>query len=175
MTTSWTSPTIISQYADEGTETVHISWKHISKDIPQMSNGPAFPIALDGYLDHIARSPKYDIMNKTYFIRTAGYNFVNIPTVINGIEVRINARRYGRITDETIQLCLNNILIGESRANLQVDPTKVYGSSTDLWSTTISNIDISDPTFGLIIRFQSHPHWPHRDTAFLESIEMRIH
>lgn len=170
MTTAWTNPTIIEQYSEPGAESVHISWK--DEELIAVTSPDLESLGLNGTLTHIARSPKYDITNKTWFIRATGYNFINLPATISGIELRLTARRAGRITDETIQLCSNSVLIGENRANLSVDPTKVYGGSSDLWSA--SGITV-DATLGVVVRFQSHPHYPHKDSAYLQALELRIH
>jgi hypothetical protein len=82
--------------------------------------------------------------------------------------------RFGRITDDTVQLCLNNNEIGENRANLLLDPIKTYGSQNDLWETTLTNSDVLNPTFGIILRFQSHPRWPHKSTPMIDSVQIRI-
>jgi len=166
MTTLWTTPTQLEQYAESGAETVHIPWEDNVVSSTQTV----------GELEHIARSPKHDIKNKTYFIRMTGFEFQNLPNTLSGIEVRLNARRYGRATDETISLCLDSKDIGKNRATLDVLPEKIYGSSNDLWD--VEDIDISkiqDPTFGVIIRFQAHPHWPHRSPVQVDSVEVRIH
>jgi hypothetical protein len=170
MTTAWTNPTIVEQYAEPGAESVHIPWK--TDELLAVTSPDSETLGLDGVLTHISRSPKYDLTNKTWFLRARGYNFTNLPTVISGIELRLTAKRAGRITDETVQLCSNGGLIGETRADLIVDPIKIYGGSSDMWSTPMINID---ETFGIVIRFQSHPQWPHKDSAYIQSLELRIH
>lgn len=170
MTTAWTNPTIVEQYSETGAESIHIPWK--TDEILAVTNPSSDTLGLNGVLTHIARSPKYDITNKTWFVRATGYNFVNLPNVISGIEFRLTTKRAGRITDDTIQLCSNGQLIGENRADLIVDPIKIYGGSLDLWSTSSITID---STFGVVIRFQSHPHYPHKDSAYIQALELRIH
>jgi len=172
MTTSWTLPTNVTQYAENGAESAHISWNYLDnlKDSDNRS------VHSNGTLSHIARSPKTDLRNKTYYIRATGFNFQNLPDIISGIEVKLNARRYGRATDDTIALCLNEETIGENHATLPISPIKIYGSPTNLWGTnslTLSNVQ--DSSFGVIFRFQAHPNWPHRDPVLVDSVEMRIH
>lgn len=172
MTTSWTLPTNVIQYAENGAESAHISWNYID-NIKDLDNRSAHS---NGTLSHIPRSPKIDIRNKTYYIRATGFNFQNIPDTVAGIEVRLNARRYGRATDDTIALCLNEAAIGDNHATLPISPIKIYGSSSDLWgSTNLTLSNIQDPSFGIIFRFQAHPNWPHRDPVLVDSVEMRIH
>jgi hypothetical protein len=175
MATAWTNPTTIIQYAEEGAETHHISWDD-TDDFASMKSRNGQSVGRMGQLEHIARSPKHDITNKTYFIRATGYNFKNLPSVVSGIELKVTARREGRVTDDTIQLCLNQEVIGDNRADLKINPIKVYGGETDLWG--VDNITLStlqDSSFGVVLRFKSHPSWPHRSAAFIDSVEIRIH
>jgi hypothetical protein len=170
MTTDWTPPTLISQYAEPGGEQVHIPW-----DL-HGGNFVISPITTDGLLTHIARSPKFDIRSKTYFLQLSGFNFKNLPTVLTGIEMRLTARRRGRIMDETIQLSIGNQLIGNNVASSLLDPIMFYGGSTDLWSTqNFSLSNVLDNNFGVSIRLQSHINWPHRDAAFIDAVELRIY
>lgn len=175
MATSWTNPTIISQFAEEGAENHHIPWldRDNFSDL-KYSNGHF--VGTDGVLEHIARSPKPDIVNKTYYIRATGYNFYNLPNTISGIELKLTTRRAGRVTDDTVQLTFNNTLLGENQATLDVNPIKVYGNSTFLWGLdSVSQSILQDPSFGILLRFKSHPSWPHRTPAEIDSVELRIH
>lgn len=175
MTTEWTTPTIFSQYAEPEAEAVHISWDD-SRGFNALLSNDSESILTNGTLYHIARSPKTDLKTKTYYLKLQGFNFKNLPEIVSGIEFRLSGNRRGRITDETIQLCLVDQLIGENRANLNLDLTKIYGSGDDLWGTdnlTMSNIQ--DRQFGVVVRFQSHPSFPHRDGAYINAVELRIH
>jgi hypothetical protein len=169
MTTAWTTPTIITQYADPGAELHHISWNDVDNYNGHM------PIKTSKDLLHIARSPKLDVTMKTYYLSLSGFNFVGLPEIILGIELKLTGKRRGRITDETVQILLNNEPIGKNQASLDLNPQKIYGGETDLWETAITPNDIQNNIFGILIRFQSHPHWPHKDTAFIDSVEVRIH
>jgi len=166
MTTAWTSPTIITQYAEPGTELHHILWSNVNEQLP---------IKTSKDLLHIARSPKLDVTMKTYYLALSGFNFTGLPEIILGIELKLTGNRRGRITDETVQLMLNNEPIGKNRASLGLSPQKIYGSETDLWETEITPSDIQNNIFGVLIRFQSHPHWPHKDTMVVDDVEVRIH
>jgi hypothetical protein len=163
MTTAWISPTTFSQYPEEGAELVHIPWDRTLT-------------STDGCLEHIARSPKQDIRTKTYYLKATGFNFSNLPTTISGIEVRLTMNRRGRITDDTVDLIVANQALGNNKASLDLSPIKIYGSATDLWSTkNLTLLDVIDSNFGVLFRFQSHPHWPHKDAAFINAVELRIH
>jgi hypothetical protein len=113
---------------------------------------------------------------KTYYLELTGYNFQNLPDVITGIEARLTADRRGRITDEQTFLCLDGAMIGNNKADLSLAPKKTYGGETDLWGTeNLSTADLQNSSFGITIRFQSHPHWPHKDGASVDSVELRIY
>jgi hypothetical protein len=58
---------------------------------------------------------------------------------------------------------------------MDLSPVKVYGGEGDLWATQLTVNDIQDPTFGVLLRFQSHPHWPHKDSAMLDAVELQIY
>lgn len=174
MTTSWTSPTNISQYAEIDTELVHIPWNNDQFDAVKSPNGAS--LGIQGTLTHISKYPRVDETNKTYFLSAKGYNFDNLPETISGISLRLNTNRYGRVSDETIQIIVNGEPVGENRASQSVDPIKIYGSNDDLWG--IDNLlvsDLANPNFGVLIRFKSHPHYPHRDGANIYAIELQIH
>ena len=112
---------------------------------------------------------------KTWYLRITGFDFVNLPETLSGIAVRVTGNRRGRITDDTVQLCFQNESIGENRANLDLNPKKIYGNDSDLWNTQLTIAEIQDPSFGVLIRLQSHKHYPHKDSAFLDSVEVQIY
>ena len=173
MTTLWTSPTIVNQYAEEGGELVHIQWD--AAQFEAVHSPGTESLTTNGALVHLARSPKVDFKNKTYYLAVTGFNFTNLPEVISGVELRLTTNRRGRVTDETIQLLVNNNPVGDNQATLSVDPTKTYGGPTNLWGLkNLSNNDINS-SFGVLIRFQSHPHYPHKDGANIYSVELVIH
>lgn len=175
MTTLWTTPTIISQYAEELAEDIHIPWTEVDNFAALKSIGTGSVETVRELL-HIARSPKHDVQMKTYYIQATGFNFVDMPGTISGIEVRISTKRYGRITDDVVQLSNNNLLIGDNKASLPILPVKIYGTDSDLWATEdLAMSDVTSSTFGVTLRFQSHLQWPHKDPAFITAIEMRIH
>jgi hypothetical protein len=168
MTTVFTSPTIFSQYAEEGGELEHIQWN--DNQFIYKKN-----IDTNGVLTHFARSPKTDIRSKTYYLKAQNFSFNYIPDNISGIELVLDTDRRGRISDDTVQLIIDDQIVGENKANLNLDPKKVYGGPTDLWGLdSISRTQISN-VFGVLVRFQSHPHFPHKDGMFIRSIEVRIH
>ena len=174
MTSNWTLPTIISQYAEETAEDDHVSWIEVD-NVSSLKSLDGRSIKTSRDLLHIAREPRHDIKEKTYFLKVTGFNFINVPDTISGIEAKITSNRYGRITDETIQLTLNNAVIGDNQASLDLNPIKIYGGNDNIWNTNLTTAGILNSTFGVVIRFQSHPRWPHKSSMMLDSVELRIH
>lgn len=172
MATPWTFPRQLSQHAEPDTETVHIPW-HGDFTQPLILNSTIIETA--GNLYHIARSPKHDIRNKTWFLKATKFNFSSLPNEIQGIEMKLTSNRRGRIVDECVQLCFNDDLLGKNKADLDLSPEKIYGSPTDKWETKLTATEIADQNFGIMLRFQSHPKWPHRDPIIIYGIELRIH
>jgi hypothetical protein len=175
MTTSWTNPTTITQFAETDAENVHIPWDSVN-NFADIKNDNEQGVGTMQGLYHYARSPEADINSKSYYIRATGYNFQNLPSTISGVELRLKTKRGGRVTDDTVQLCLNGEDIGENRANLVVNPLKYYGGEDDFWG--LENIPVStiqNNTFGVTLRFKSHPQYPHRDAVFVDCVQIRIH
>lgn len=174
MISNWALPNTVTQYSEEGGEDAHISW--IEKDNfsgLKTVDGKSIQTSTD--LLHIARDPKHDIKQKTYFLKITNFNFVNLPSTLSGIELKLTMKRFGRITDDTIQLCMNNELIGINQATANLDPIKIYGGENLLWNSNLTISDISQESFGIILRFQSHPYWPHKCSPMIDSVELRIH
>lgn len=173
MTSLWTPPSKFYQYFEEGAQDVDSSW--IEDDFNEIRLFDKKSLGIIKPLYHIARSPQHDLMNKTYFLRLTNFRFVNVPATISGIELKINSRRAGRIMDETVQLCLNENLIGDNKALTTINPISVYGGEDDLWGTNLDASQLNDLTFGIVLRFKANPKWPHRDSIFIDSVELRIH
>lgn len=174
MTTNWTLPLNVTQYSEIDAENIHIPWEEID-NFSSLKNLDGKNIKTSKDLLHIARDPRSNIKEKTYFLKITNFNFKNLPNSISGIELRINMNRFGRITDDTIQLCFNNELIGNNRADRDLSPIKIYGNETDMWETTLNLENVIDSSFGVILRFQSHPNWPHKCSALIDTVELRIH
>lgn len=174
MTSNWALPTQVYQYSEQGAEDSHVSWQDVN-DFYSLKNKDGRSVKTSRELLHIARDPKRDITEKTYYMRITGFNFLNLPNTVSGIELRLTMNRFGRITDESVHLCLNEELIGKNQATLDVNPIKIYGSETSLWDTNLTKENLLDPTFGVVLRFQSHPNWPHRNSAMIDSVEIRVH
>lgn len=172
MTTAWTAPSLITQYAEDES---HISWNEVDNfsSIVTM-NGKGTSTSKP--LLHISRQPRNDIKMKTHFLKATGFNFINLPTSVSGVVCKVTMNRHGRISDDTIQLTYNGELIGENYATKNLNPISIYGSNSDTWK--IENLDLTmvrDSSFGIILRFRSHPNWPHSTTPLIYSIELQVH
>lgn len=174
MSTNWSLPSTVQQYFEAGTENIHISWVDID-NFSNIKTNNNKSVKLTNNLTHIARDPRHDITNKTYFLQCTNFNFQNLSNSFNGIEVKVTANRFGRVTDDTVQLCLNGNLIGENKASLSLDPTKTYGGITDKWNTDLQITDFLNSTFGVVLRFRSHPNWPHSSNILIDAIEIKVH
>lgn len=111
------------------------------------------------------------------------FNITDVPETISGLELRVIAQRNGRATDSQIQLSYQDQPIGnnnfqymtdeEGRLPLHNDTT--YGSSTDNWGATLTPEILQDPTFGVILKFQGHPYYPHSSGMFLDSVSLTVY
>lgn len=173
MTTFWTFPTKVFQFAETGAESTHIPWKDL--EIEKLVSTNKINVGTNGSLYHIARSPKHDLITKTYFIKLSGFNFQNLPGTISGIEMRLNSNRRGRIVDDLIQLMYEDTPIGTNQASIEINPTKIYGAENNLWESNVTLEQVQNLNFGILMRFKSHPKWPHNDPMFIDSVELRIH
>lgn len=174
MTSNWALPTIITQYAEEGAEDAHISWQEVN-GFSSLKSDDGKSIKTTSDLVHIAREPRHDITQKTYFLKITGFNFINLPNTISGIEMKLSMNRFGRITDDTVQLCINGQLIGENQATLDLNPIKIYGDQTSMWDANLSVSDVQNSSFGIILRFKSHPRWPHKSSAMIDAVQVRVY
>jgi hypothetical protein len=164
----------VIQYAETDTEDHHVSWVDVD-NFNAIKNRDSSFIKTSRDLLHIAKQPRHDLMEKTYFLKITGFNFINLPDALSGIECKLSMQRSGRISDETIQLCLDNDIIGDNQSSFKLDPINIYGNETDIWNSKLTITDVQNPTFGVVLRFRSHPDWPHKSTAFVSAVELRVH
>jgi hypothetical protein len=174
-----TTPTNISQYAEVDE---HIAWHDDFSPLTAINGNNGVYTVKPLY--HISRSPKYDLTNKTWYIQATGFTFENLPETISGITASIKIERGGRITDDTVQICYQGQLISENKAASIMDPRShrtlldtvtVYGGATDTWKIeNLSLAMVQDSSFGIVIRYQSHPHWPHKTSPIIRAVELAI-
>ena len=168
MTTAWTLPGTIAQYAEDPD---HIEWGSNFEGLRTLFSG----VSLSKPLMHISRQPRNDITMKTWYVQATNFQFQNLPETISGVAFRFSLIRSGRVFDDTIQLTHNGELIGKNRCVRTVDPVQVYGGTTDLWAVENIRDIIQDPSFGITVRLKSHPDWPHKTTPILKGLELQIY
>ncbi len=174
MPSLWTFPGTISQFSETGAENSHVQWNEVD-NFSALKTFDLRSIKTSRDLLHIARDPKHDIIEKTYYLKITNFQFRELPATLSGIELRIRMNRYGRITDDEVRLSLDDEIVGENQASLSLEPIKIYGGETDKWNSNLTIQDVQNSNFGFAIRFQSHPKWPHRSPALIDAIEARIH
>ena len=179
MTTTWARPYSIRQYAEADQ---NIAWQ--TANFVDLSKDGHANIETVSPLYHTARSPKLDLTYKTWYLECTGFNFTNLSSVITGISAIIFMDRGGRIVDDTVQLTYQGELIGNNKPAGIIDPrtgasllapVTAYGGLSDAWGVkNLSRDMIGDPSFGITVRYQSHPHWPHKTVPSLKSIQLQI-
>ncbi|MBA2612676.1 MAG: T9SS type A sorting domain-containing protein [Bacteroidetes bacterium] len=100
----------------------------------------------------------YSINELSKPIYLTNYNF-NIPSnsIIQGVELTLGTytANYYFYKDSTVNLIYNNTAIGLNKAlnsNFTFSPNpRFYGSSTDLWGTTLTATTINSPSFGVAV------------------------
>jgi len=171
MTTNWAFAGTIIQQAEV---IQHAKWRGEDTGFYGIKTDLYGAVGTDSDLYHIANPTVNDVKTKTYFLYLTNFNLGNVPDIISGIEVLIEMNRKGRVTDETIQLRYNNEFIGRNMADFKLDQQKIFGSSTDNWSTELTKSMVIDTSFGVGVRFQSHPNWPHKDSPLINYIKLRV-
>ena len=133
-------------------------------------------------LKHISNPATGDIRERTQALVVTNFN---IPQDINpvGLEVVVKGQRNGRICDEIIQLWYKGELIGENNffyitdtsGHLKITNQTTYGGPTSNWGITLTPELLSDPEFGIMVKFQSHPYYPHNDIMILDSVSITVY
>lgn len=167
MPTPWFYPSVVTQYCEAD---VHVPWISVDDNFTQINL-----VRTKTDLRHIANSLVNDMKMKTYFLVLTGFNFTNLPDTITGIEADINIRRTGRITDETIQLYKNGVGgLGGNVGTANLANQQLYGSANSLWGLETLDAVLLDQNFGLVLRYQTHPSWPHQTTPNMEHVQIRV-
>lgn len=171
MTTNWAFARNVTQSAEV---VEHAKWRGEDTGFSGIKSDLYGAIGTESDLYHTANLSINDRRTKTYYLYLSNFNFLNVPDTISGVEAVIEMQRRGRITDETIQLRYNDEFIGINKADFKLDIIKTFGGETDTWGANLTRDMILDPSFGIGVRFQSHPNWPHRDRPLMYYIKLRI-
>lgn len=171
MSANWVIAKSVDQSAEDPS---HIKWDGVSS-FRGFSNVAGAYVRSSSDLLHISNATVNDVRMKTWFLIVSGFQFSSIPTTIKGVELQLSTKRYGRITDETVQMMVNGQVLGKNYANSDLADVKTYGSPTDLWGLPVLDRSmLLMPEFGFLIRFQSHPNWPHSSPIAINSVMMRV-
>lgn len=169
MPTPWFYPNSVSQHAEVEQ---HVAWTDDNTNFSTIKNLDGMFLTTVKDLLHISNFTVNNIKMKTYYLYLKDFRIVNLNPV-SGIEVEVKVNRGGRITDDTIQLMYADQFIGDNKADFKLDIQKMYGSSSDIWSITDTSI-LTNSEFGIGIRFQSHPSWPHKESPKLDYVRLRV-
>lgn len=165
MPTPWFYPSTLTQFTEAD---AHVPWLNIEDNFTQINL-----VRSERDLRHISNTLVNDIKMKTYYLVLTGFNWSGLPDTISGIEAYVSVRRYGRITDDTVRL-YNGEAIGDNRADPDLSNAKTYGAPTDLWDVEDLTAASFDENFGLILRYQTHPNWPHQSTPCMDHVQIRV-
>ena len=176
---SWFTPTNITE--DLTDSPPYIAWQGDRGSL-------TFPMSTSKDLIHIANSggpgpAMTDIRNKTTLLTFTGFNITGVPDTITGIEVKLDIQRNGRIADEFVGIQFGNNLITRTKVNYDQDTEghlihfnrNLYGGETDMWDDQITPTDLQDSNFGVLLRLQSHPFYPHRCGCRLYGLALRYY
>lgn len=171
MFTSWKNPRTVTQYAEIPE---HVAWDN-TDNMGAIKSFDSRSLKTVTDLLYISNPTVNNIRNKTWYIVATDFGFTESINQITGIQVQLQSNRAGRITDETLQLYWNGSAISENLASLELDMIKLYGTSPADWGLeSFDREQITSPEFGVLLRFQSHPFWPHRSTMYINSVAVRL-
>ena len=134
-------------------------------------------------LRHISNPACGDLRNRTQSLVFLNFSMTSLPDTISGIEVRVEAQRNGRIADDQIQLFYQGDVIGVNNfyyetdidGHLPIYNDSTYGGPTDLWGATITPAMLRDPDFGVLLKFQSHPYYPHSSGMQINLVSLTVY
>lgn len=135
-------------------------------------------------LKHIANPATGDLRDRTWALICTDLQVTNLPEVITGVQLNLNTNRNGRVFDEIIQLTYQGNLIGINNINYQVDSEghlsplqneSVYGGLENLWEADITEDMVRAPSFGVFLKFQSHPFYPHNCGMLVDSVSITFY
>lgn len=135
-----------------------------------------------GNLSHIANLATGDIRNRTKSLICTNFRMSNLPETISGLRLDVYTQRNGRVADEIIQLTYQGELIGNNNFNyytdqeghLKITNETSYGGSEDLWGVELTPEMLQDPTFGVVLKFQAHPYYPHNNAMYLDAVSITV-
>ena len=159
-----------AQIIDQTTDTVEdIEWSTV-RDPQTVRN-----------IRHLSNPSVGDIRERTWFINYLNFAVDDsMPNVITGIKLFTKCRRRGRVFDETIALRYNGNIVSGNKTSYITDVEQhlykndimTYGGEGDLWGTIITPDMVRDPSWGITMRFQAHPMYPHNDGMQIDKVQI---
>ncbi len=152
-------------------EDLEISWNQTNQNL-WITSQP---------LIHISNPATGDIRTKSYSLICTNLQIQPIDPV-QGISVFVKSKRNGRVTDETVQLTYQGQPIGDNQVSyesdengkFQIKDDNTYGGENDTWGVEITPEMLQDPSFGVILKFSSHPYFPHKDQMILYGVSLTV-
>ena len=173
------TPTVVVQQSENPTQ--EIGW--LSSPTANIGNLLQSVWRTERDLTHFANPATGDLRSRTQSLVCTNFNISDLPEVITGIQVNISAQRGGRVVDEVIQLTYQDSVMGKNKVNYMTDSEghlpitneSVYGGPTDLWAVELTPDMLRDPSFGVSLKFQSHPYYPHRCGMMLYAVSLTVY
>jgi hypothetical protein len=136
-----------------------------------------------GELFHRSNPACGDLTNSTQALLFVNFQISNIPNVISGVKIQVLSQRNGRVADQVIQLVYQGQPIGvnnfnyytDTEGHLAVQNNAEYGGQTDLWGAELTAEMVRDPSFGVMLKFQAHPYYPHSCGLLLDSVSLTVY
>ena len=133
-------------------------------------------------LRHLSNTATGDIREQTQSLLFVGFNITDATNIV-GIGLDVAGNRNGRIVDQIVQLTYQGEPLGENNfsyitdveGHLPITNLSTYGGPTDLWGAQLTPEIVQDPSFGVILKFQSHPYYPHRDRMILDRVTLTLY
>ena len=163
------------------TSDLEVSWRKTRDDNNLQLIGSRWQTSAK--LFHLSNPACGDLKNSTQPIWCTNFNITTLPEVISGIVLQVNTQRNGRATDEIIQLTYQGEPIGtnhvdyytDTEGHITLNNLATYGSSTDSWGVDLTPEMLQDPSFGVILKFQAHPYYPHSSGMFIDSVSLTVY
>lgn len=166
----------ISEFPDE-----EISWDSTRGSVAGCLLGARWSTVKP--LHHYSNPACGDLRTRSWALVCTNFQMAQLPDVITGLELNVKTQRNGRIVDEQIQLTYNGSAIGSNNFNYITDSDghlrllndTAYGSPTDTWAAELTPEMLQDPSFGVILKFQGHPYYPHLSSMSVDSVSLTVY
>lgn len=178
MHTNYHSPSTITQVplTDEST-----SWNHDTQItaghggiVAENNDNLGYYSSTQANLYRIAMRDRMVRTNSANQVWCTNYRFSGIG-VVTGIELLLVTQRKARIQDYVISLLYNNEIIGDNKFNDLAENEQIYGGDSDMWGTTLTAGQIESTSFGVVIGLGPNKNIPHRDSGFIDSVELKVY